>query len=163
MLRRFHLVLKQWRCKHRYYRKEIQRFRLKKSQIFSTAANNQTSVEVHVLQGEREFAKDNKTLGMFHLDGILPARRGVPQIEVTFDIDANGIVHVSAKRFRHRQRTEHQYYSFFKREQRGHRKKLLRKQNSSLMKIRKKKLLTLKTVLSRWFIETETLLFRKRR
>ena len=69
----------------------------KKSQIFSTAADNQTSVEVHVLQGEREFAKDNKTLGMFHLDGILPARRGVPQIEVTFDIDANGIVNVSAK------------------------------------------------------------------
>ena len=69
----------------------------KKSQIFSTAADNQTSVEGHVLQGEREFAKDNKTLGMFHLDGILPARRGVPQIEVTFDIDANGIVHVSAK------------------------------------------------------------------
>ncbi len=69
----------------------------KKSQIFSTATDNQTSVEVHVLQGEREFAKDNKTLGMFHLDGILPARRGVPQIEVTFDIDANGIVHVSAK------------------------------------------------------------------
>ena len=69
----------------------------KKSQIFSTAADNQTSVEVHVLQGERQFAKDNKTLGMFHLDGIMPARRGVPQIEVTFDIDANGIVHVSAK------------------------------------------------------------------
>ena len=69
----------------------------KKSQIFSTAADNQTSVEVHVLQGERQFAKDNKTLGMFHLDGILPARRGTPQIEVTFDIDANGIVHVSAK------------------------------------------------------------------
>ncbi|MGI6746118.1 MAG: Chaperone protein DnaK [Firmicutes bacterium ADurb.Bin300] len=69
----------------------------KKSQIFSTAADNQTSVEIHVLQGEREFAKDNKTLGMFHLDGILPARRGTPQIEVTFDIDANGIVHVSAK------------------------------------------------------------------
>ena len=69
----------------------------KKSQIFSTAADNLTSVEVHVLQGEREFAKDNKTLGMFHLDGIMPARRGVPQIEVTFDIDSNGIVHVSAK------------------------------------------------------------------
>ena len=69
----------------------------KKSQIFSTAADNQTSVEVHVLQGEREFARDNKTLGVFHLDGILPARRGVPQIEVTFDIDANGIVNVSAK------------------------------------------------------------------
>ena len=70
---------------------------VKKSQIFSTAVDNQPSVEVHVLQGEREFAKDNKTLGVFHLDGILPARRGVPQIEVTFDIDANGIVHVSAK------------------------------------------------------------------
>ncbi len=69
----------------------------KKSQIFSTAADNQTSVEVHDLQGEREFARDNKTLGNFHLDGIMPARRGVPQIEVTFDIDANGIVHVSAK------------------------------------------------------------------
>ncbi len=69
----------------------------KKSQIFSTAADGQTSVEVHVLQGEREFAKDNKTLGVFHLDGIPAAPRGVPQIEVTFDIDANGIVHVSAK------------------------------------------------------------------
>ena len=69
----------------------------KKSQIFSTAVDNQPSVEIHVLQGEREFAKDNKTLGMFHLDGIAPARRGVPQIEVTFDIDANGIVNVSAK------------------------------------------------------------------
>lgn len=68
----------------------------KKSQVFSTAADNQPSVEIHVLQGEREFAKDNKTLGMFHLDGIAPARRGVPQIEVTFDIDANGIVNVSA-------------------------------------------------------------------
>ncbi len=70
---------------------------VKKSQIFSTAADNQTSVEVHVLQGEREFARDNKTLGIFHLDGILPARRGTPQIEVTFNIDANGIVNVSAK------------------------------------------------------------------
>ncbi len=70
---------------------------VKKSQIFSTAADNQTSVEVHVLQGEREFARDNKTLGVFHLDGIMPAPRGVPQIEVTFDIDTNGIVHVSAK------------------------------------------------------------------
>jgi molecular chaperone DnaK len=69
----------------------------KKSQIFSTAADGQTSVEVHVLQGEREFARDNKTLGVFHLDGIASAPRGVPQIEVTFDIDANGIVHVSAK------------------------------------------------------------------
>ena len=69
----------------------------KKSQIFSTAADGQTSVEIHILQGEREFAKDNKSLGMFHLDGIPAAPRGVPQIEVTFDIDANGIVHVSAK------------------------------------------------------------------
>ncbi len=69
----------------------------KKSQIFSTAADGQTSVEVHVLQGEREFARDNKTLGVFHLDGIASAPRGVPQIAVTFDIDANGIVHVSAK------------------------------------------------------------------
>ncbi len=69
----------------------------KKSQIFTTAADNQTSVEVHVLQGEREMAADNKTLGRFNLDGIAPARRGVPQIEVTFDIDANGIVNVSAK------------------------------------------------------------------
>ena len=68
-----------------------------KKQIFSTAADNQTSVEVHVLQGEREFARDNKSLGTFHLDGIAPAPRGVPQIEVTFDIDANGIVNVSAK------------------------------------------------------------------
>ena len=69
----------------------------KKSQIFSTAADNQPSVEVNVLQGEREFARDNKSLGTFHLDGIAPAPRGVPQIEVTFDIDANGIINVSAK------------------------------------------------------------------
>ena len=69
----------------------------KKSQIFSTAADGQTSVEVHVLQGEREFARDNKSLGVFHLDGIAPAPRGIPQIEVSFDIDANGIVNVSAK------------------------------------------------------------------
>ena len=70
---------------------------VKKSQVFTTAADNQTSVEVHVLQGEREMAADNKTLGRFQLDGIAPARRGVPQIEVSFDIDANGIVNVSAK------------------------------------------------------------------
>ena len=70
---------------------------VKKSQIFSTATDNQTSVDIHVLQGEREMAADNKTLGRFQLDGIAPARRGVPQIEVTFDIDANGIVNVSAK------------------------------------------------------------------
>ncbi len=69
----------------------------KKSQVFSTAADNQTAVDIHVVQGERQFAKDNKTLGQFRLDGIPPARRGVPQIEVTFDIDANGIVNVSAK------------------------------------------------------------------
>ena len=69
----------------------------RKSQVFSTAADNQTSVEVNVLQGEREMAAYNKSLGRFHLDGIAPARRGVPQIEVTFDIDANGIVNVSAK------------------------------------------------------------------
>jgi len=68
----------------------------KKSQVFSTAADNQPSVEIHVLQGERPMAKDNKTIGRFHLDGIPPAPRGVPQIEVTFDIDANGILHVSA-------------------------------------------------------------------
>ena len=69
----------------------------RKSEIFSTAADNQTSVEVHVLQGERPLARDNRTLGQFHLVGMPPAPRGVPQIEVTFDIDANGIVNVSAK------------------------------------------------------------------
>ncbi|MDP7447406.1 MAG: Hsp70 family protein, partial [Candidatus Latescibacteria bacterium] len=69
----------------------------KKSQIFSTAADNQPSVEVHVLQGDREFANDNRTLGRFHLDGIPTAPRGMPQIEVSFDIDANGILNVSAK------------------------------------------------------------------
>ena len=69
----------------------------KHSQVFSTAADNQTAVDINVLQGERQFAKDNKSLGQFRLDGIPPARRGVPQIEVTFDIDANGIVNVSAK------------------------------------------------------------------
>ena len=68
-----------------------------KSQVFSTAADNQPSVEIHVLQGERPMAKDNKELGLFHLDGIAPAPRGIPQIEVTFDIDANGILNVSAK------------------------------------------------------------------
>ena len=69
----------------------------KKSQVFSTAADNQTSVEIHILQGEREFCKDNKTMGRFMLTGIAPAPRGIPQIEVTFDVDANGIVHVEAK------------------------------------------------------------------
>ena len=69
----------------------------KQTQVFSTYADNQTAVDINVLQGEREFAKDNKLLGTFRLDGIAPAPRGIPQIEVTFDIDANGIVHVSAK------------------------------------------------------------------
>jgi molecular chaperone DnaK len=69
----------------------------KKSEIFSTAADNQTSVEIHILQGERPMAKDNRTIGRFHLDSLPPAQRGTPQIEVTFDIDANGILHVSAK------------------------------------------------------------------
>ena len=69
----------------------------KKEPDFSTAADNQTAVDINVVQGERQFAKDNKSLGQFRLDGIPPARRGVPQIEVTFDIDANGIVNVSAK------------------------------------------------------------------
>ena len=69
----------------------------KKSEVFSTAADSQPSVEIHVLQGERPMAKDNRTIGKFHLDGIPPAPRGVPQIEVTFDIDANGILNVSAK------------------------------------------------------------------
>jgi len=69
----------------------------KKSQIFSTAADNQSAVDINVVQGERQFAKDNKSLGQFRLDGIPPARRGVPQVEVTFDIDANGILNVSAK------------------------------------------------------------------
>ena len=69
----------------------------KKSEVFSTAVDNQPSVEIHVLQGERPMAKDNKTIGKFHLDGIAPAPRGVPQIEVEFDIDANGIIHVTAK------------------------------------------------------------------
>jgi molecular chaperone DnaK len=69
----------------------------KKSEVFSTAADGQTSVEVHVMQGERPMARDNRTLGKFHLDGIPPAPRGVPQVEVTFDIDANGIVNVQAK------------------------------------------------------------------
>ena len=70
---------------------------VKKSQVFSTAADNQTSVEIHILQGEREFCRDNKTMGRFMLTGIAPAPRGIPQIEVTFDVDANGIVHVEAK------------------------------------------------------------------
>ena len=77
--------------------REIQPFLPEQSQVFSTAADNQTAVDINVVQGERQFARDNKSLGQFRLDGIPPARRGVPQIEVTFDIDANGIVNVSAK------------------------------------------------------------------
>ncbi len=69
----------------------------KKSEVFSTASDNQPSVEIHILQGERPMAADNRTLGRFHLDGIPPAPRGIPQVEVTFDIDANGILHVAAK------------------------------------------------------------------
>src|SRR5207248_7723095 len=69
----------------------------RKSEVFSTAQDNQPSVEIHVLQGERELARDNKSLGRFHLEGIAPAPRGVPQIEVTFDIDANGILNVAAR------------------------------------------------------------------
>jgi molecular chaperone DnaK len=76
---------------------EIRLFQQKKSETFSTAVDNQPNVEIHVLQGERELAKDNKSLGTFRLDGIAPAARGVPQIEVTFDIDANGILSVTAK------------------------------------------------------------------
>ena len=84
----------------------------KKSQIFSTAEDNQSAVDINVVQGERQFARDNKSLGRFRLDGIAPARRGVPQIEVTFDIDANGIVNVSAKDLRNRKRTAHHDYSW---------------------------------------------------
>ena len=84
----------------------------KKSQVFSTAADNQTSVEVHVLQGEREMAAYNKTLGKFQLTGIAPAPRGVPQIEVTFDIDANGIVNVTRQGPRHRRRAEDHHHRF---------------------------------------------------
>ena len=69
----------------------------RKSEVFSTAADNQTSVEIHILQGERPMANQNKSIGRFHLDGIPPSQRGIPQIEVTFDIDANGILHVTAK------------------------------------------------------------------
>jgi molecular chaperone DnaK len=82
----------------------------RKSEIFSTASDNQTSVEVHVLQGERQMAGDNRTLGKFHLIGIPPAPRGMPQVEVTFDIDANGIVNVSAKDMGTGPRTENHDY-----------------------------------------------------
>ena len=92
----------------------------KKSQVFSTAADNQTAVDINVLQGERKFARDNKSLGQFRLDGIPPAMRGVPQIEVTFDIDANGIVNVSAKD-RHRQRAAHHHHCRLQHVRRGYR------------------------------------------
>ena len=89
----------------------------RKSEIFSTAADGQTSVEVHVLQGERPMAQGNRTLGKFHLVGIPAAPRGVPQVEVTFDIDANGIVNVSAKDLVNRQGAENHYYSLQRPEQ----------------------------------------------
>ena len=89
-----------------------------KSQVFSTAADGQTSVEIHVLQGERPMAADNRTLGRFHLDGIPPAPRGIPQIEVTFDIDANGILNVSAKDKGSGQTAEDNYHRFIRPHQR---------------------------------------------
>ena len=82
----------------------------RKSEIFSTYSDNQPGVEIHVLQGERPLSRDNKNLGNFHLDGIPPAPRGVPQIEVTFDIDANGILHVSRQGSWHRQGTEDHHH-----------------------------------------------------
>ena len=97
MLLHFLFQSRQWVVLLQDLSREIQLFLQEKSQIFSTAADNQTAVDINVVQGERQFARDNKSLGQFRLDGIPPARRGVPQIEVTFDIDANGIVNVSAK------------------------------------------------------------------
>ena len=97
MLHLCHFLLKQWAVLLQDCIERNTTIPTKKSQIFSTAADNQTAVDINVVQGERQFAKDNKSLGQFRLDGIPPARRGVPQIEVTFDIDANGIVNVSAK------------------------------------------------------------------
>ena len=93
----------------------------KKSQIFSTAADSQPAVSIHVLQGEREMAAGNKTLGRFELVGIPPAPRGVPQIEVTFDIDANGIVNVSAKDHGHQQGAVHPDHGLKRPVQRGDR------------------------------------------
>ena len=89
----------------------------KKSQVFSTAADNQTAVTIRVFQGEREMANDNKLLGQFDLVGIPPAPRGMPQVEVTFDIDANGIVHVSAKDLAHAKGTVHQDHGIQRLEQ----------------------------------------------
>ena len=91
----------------------------RKSETFSTAADNQTSVEVHVLQGERPLARDNRTLGRFHLVGLPPAPRGIPQIEVTFDIDANGIVNVVGQGYGHAEGTEDHHYCLVRPEQRG--------------------------------------------
>ena len=93
-----------------------------KSQVFSTAGDNQTSVDIRVLQGEREMAEDNKTLGVFKLDGILPAPRGLPQIEVSFDIDVNGIISVKAKDVKTGKRTGDKNRSFFQLVQRRNRK-----------------------------------------
>ena len=84
----------------------------KKTDIFTTAEDNQSTVEIHVLQGEREMARDNRTLGKFHLTGLPPAPRGVPQVEVTFDIDANGILNVSAKDLATRQAAGHHHHLF---------------------------------------------------
>ena len=97
MLLRCHFPSRQWAASQHSLIERNTTIPTKKSQIFSTAADNQTAVDINVVQGERQFARDNKSLGQFRLDGIPPARRGVPQIEVTFDIDANGIVNVSAK------------------------------------------------------------------
>ena len=93
----------------------------RKSEIFSTAADNQTSVEVHVLQGEREMARDNRTLGKFHLVGIPSAPRGVPQVEVTFDIDANGIVARLGQGPRHRQGAEDHHHGVERPQRQRHR------------------------------------------
>ena len=98
----------------------------RKSEIFSTASDSQTSVEVHVLQGERSLARDNRTLGKFHLIGMPPAPRGVPQIEVTFDIDANGIVNVQAKDLGDRQGTEDHHHGVERSEQGRSRSKMMR-------------------------------------
>ena len=93
----------------------------KKSQVFSTAEDNQPEVTIHVLQGERPMAAQNKSIGRFNLTGITPARRGVPQIEVTFDIDANGILNVSAKDKSYGQRAKYSYRSFKRSDERGDR------------------------------------------
>ena len=124
----------------------------KKSQIFSTAADNQTAVDINVVQGERQFAKDNKSLGQFRLDGIPPARRGVPQIEVTFDIDANGIVNVSAKDLGTGKGAAHHNHSWFQYVRFRLSTKLSKKQLSSRLRIRNvKKLSTQETMQTPWY------------